>query len=512
VPVFLRRRALGRIALALLWAALAAVFVERLRGRSLDDFFITYRYAQNLAGGHGFVFNPGERVFGTTAPGMGLLLAAGHVISGIPLHWLGTLSTAVALLAIAVLLLLEAESHDRGLEAAIGGTLLVANTFLWACHGAEGPVVLGLLLLAARWGRDRPGMAGLTAGYAVWCRPDAAMGVGLLGLFLWREGRRVPWWYGLAAASALALGAAAAFGYFGQLLPNTWAAKHAHAAGLDPGASATGSAFWTAAAPLLRRHLGRAFPAVLLLGLAGQVPLYRKAGRPGRLLALYAGAVAVAYPMLGVSFAAWYAIPVLAALLVGIGFAVGSAARAIGALLREGWLRRLTVVLSAFGLLALVSMSITPRAVAWYRGAKLPLHFEGYRAAGLWIRGDSQPEDAIGYVEIGTLAYFSQRRIEDLMGLVTPRSIPFVEAGDLQGAFLIKPTRYVVVRPGLEGYMGQITTRRWFRRSYEEAARFHPDSADWTVVYRLKPGATLPLPPRHISSVSKSRTQTALVR
>jgi hypothetical protein len=36
--------------------------------------------------------------------------------------------------------------------------------------------------------------------------------------------------------------------------------------------------------------------------------------------------------------------------------------------------------------------------------------------------------------------------------------------------------------------MGQITTRRWFRRNYEEAARFLPDSPDWISVYRLKPG------------------------
>ena len=34
----------------------------------LDDAYITYRYARNLATGRGFVYNPGEAVMGTTAP------------------------------------------------------------------------------------------------------------------------------------------------------------------------------------------------------------------------------------------------------------------------------------------------------------------------------------------------------------------------------------------------------------------------------------------------------------
>ena len=48
-----------------------------LRGAriSYDDAWITYRYAYNLAAGDGFVYNPGERVFGTSAPGYALLLA-----------------------------------------------------------------------------------------------------------------------------------------------------------------------------------------------------------------------------------------------------------------------------------------------------------------------------------------------------------------------------------------------------------------------------------------------------
>ena len=39
-----------------------------------DDAWITYRYAYNLASGDGLVYNVGERMFGTTAPGYAVLL------------------------------------------------------------------------------------------------------------------------------------------------------------------------------------------------------------------------------------------------------------------------------------------------------------------------------------------------------------------------------------------------------------------------------------------------------
>jgi hypothetical protein len=477
----------GRAALlaaALLWLAIAALLSAHLAGRSLDDFFITYRYAQNLAQGHGLVFNPGERVFGTTAPGLALLLAAAHLLTRIPIHWLGTLSSALSLTGIALLLLAGTEAGGRRVEAWVGGTLLLTNTFLWACHGAEGPVVVMLLLLAARWGEERPVLAGVTAGFAVWCRPDAGLAVGLLGLLLWGERRRLPRRFGIAALVVILLGAALALVYFDGVLPNSWRAKQAEAFGP---AGTSGLLFWPASLPLLRRHLGVALPWVLALGVAGQWPLFRWGGRPGRLLALQALALALAYPALGVNLAPWYILPILIALLYGVVFAAGAAGR-MAAERFNGRPATWAGGLLAAGLLAPAVLSIGSRGLTWYRGSGHPLHFEGYREAGLWIGKDSEPRDAIACKEVGTLAYFSQRRVEDLQGLVTPRSIPFSARGDTIGAFLAKPTRYLVTRPGLEAGMSRLETRRWFRRSYGEAVRFDPGTGDWTLVYKARPG------------------------
>src|SRR4030067_3215000 len=65
------------------WAVLVALIVilalaaPLIPGpRTIDDAYITFRYARNLLAGNGFVFNPGERVLGTTTPLFTLVLSA----------------------------------------------------------------------------------------------------------------------------------------------------------------------------------------------------------------------------------------------------------------------------------------------------------------------------------------------------------------------------------------------------------------------------------------------------
>src|SRR4051794_13103476 len=94
----------GRIAVLAvvgLWLALLAIYCVQLAGLAADDMYITYRYAQNLALGRGLTFNPGERVFGLSDPGVALLLAAGSRLTGAPIPVVGTLLTAAALLLVA---------------------------------------------------------------------------------------------------------------------------------------------------------------------------------------------------------------------------------------------------------------------------------------------------------------------------------------------------------------------------------------------------------------------------
>ena len=171
-------------------APAVVVGVALLHGPSvIDDAYITFRYAHNLAAGHGLVFNPGEPLLGTSSPLMAAVLALARVLGvGIPLaaRLLGMVASAGAVLAIQALAL-----GPLGLPAAVCIGLGVAlhphmafsansgmetAPSMWAVYGA---------LWSSLGGRART--AGLVSGLACLLRPDGLLVAALSGCCLWRR-------------------------------------------------------------------------------------------------------------------------------------------------------------------------------------------------------------------------------------------------------------------------------------------------------------------------------------
>lgn len=508
------------VALALLWAAMATAMAARMWGFALDDFFITYRYAWNLLAGEGFVFNPGERVFGTTAPGMGLLVAALAAVTRLGIPEAGAVLTAAALWSIAWLLWREARRRQatadresgRAAEAAVGGTLMLASTFLWVHVGAEGPISLAFLLAAAALAVRRPLLAGLLAAAAVWCRPDAGLGACFLGLLVWAESRRFPWRLAASGTAGVGVGLATARLWFGRFLPETLHAKRLQAEWM-PEIWAGGGALWgEALGQLSRQFFGRATATFVVVGLIGAGLALRRGGRGERLLVLYGLALAVAYPLLGVAYYGWYLLPTVIVLYYGVAWAAGAVARwAVGFFggheegdreeggreeRRRGgrWTAAHAVAAVLVLLVAWPAVGTsTTRAVSLIAASGGAPRFELYRHVGRWIRRHVPEGEGIAYVEVGTIAFFGQRPVRDLLGLVSPESLPWVERGDMVGAFLAAPTPWLIYDTQLHGFIEPIRQASWFPRAYSEKARFsHPESGEELILYRRRPGAVLP--------------------
>ena len=164
--------------LAVTSVALFAAF----RQWGYDDPFITYRYADNLRAGLGFVYNPGERVLSTTTPLFTLLLALlGTVWNDLPA--LANLVGA-ACLAAGGLCLWDLGRTWRAPAAGWAGLLLYPTfPLLVSTLGSETPLYLALCLGAiAAYARRRYGWVAVLAAAAVLARPDGVLVPVLLGL------------------------------------------------------------------------------------------------------------------------------------------------------------------------------------------------------------------------------------------------------------------------------------------------------------------------------------------
>ena len=237
-PARARARTAGRA-----WTAVCAaafVLLCLLLGRFVtDDAWISVRYAENVASGGGFAFNPGgPRVEGFSNPGLVSLEALG-VALGIP-----AVTTARALgvaSGVALLVLLHIAAPPvvgrRATRIAIAFTALFPPMALWAVGGLETlPAALattaGVLALA----RPAPALRhALLAGSAFtvlpWLRPEGlvialAVAVAAEALTLLRGPDRRPAAARLGLAAGLPLLSQAALealrlGVWDHLLPNS---------------------------------------------------------------------------------------------------------------------------------------------------------------------------------------------------------------------------------------------------------------------------------------------------
>jgi hypothetical protein len=208
--------------------------------RTVDDAYITFRYARNLVEGHGFVYNVGERVLGTTTPLYTLLLAGLALVSGC--RDFPALALAVNALAggTSVALLYALGKRFAGHRApAVAVALLWAITpysVTFAIGGMETDLAIALLLAAAyAHVVRRPRALAILSALALLTRPDTAILSGLLWADLLIVRRRIPWQEGLIAAGLLAPWLIFGTLHFGNPLTVSIAAKSA-AYRIPPGA------------------------------------------------------------------------------------------------------------------------------------------------------------------------------------------------------------------------------------------------------------------------------------
>lgn len=494
----------ARLAAALMLVLLVGGFLALAGAFALymDDAYISLRYAQNLARGDGLVFNPGEWVEGYSNFSWTVLLAAllrMGIDAVLASRVLGVIFGAASVLAVA-----WAMHRLRGrLDAAmIGASVLVASSIplaLWSTSGMETSFFTLLVTLAVvhwmlprspertRWG------ACLLFALASLTRPDG--GLFFAAAFLaflatsWR--RRIH--EAAIFAGPLAIHLAWKWKTYGELLPNTYYAK--------AGVTLT----------YLDRGLTYATDALVPGGVVFLPLMMLSCWHPRH--ALFARRTA-------------FVLAVVAAYVVAVGGDVLPVQRFWVPLMPLG------AVLGALGLESLLGR-FSPRAAGLTAplagvltlvvllGSWQPLQetrrewgaaLARMESIGKWFGESLAPDESIAATAIGAIAYHSDRRVIDMLGLTNPKVArdpdPVPGLSDswkekrYNAAAILGDEPTVVLfstgaRPSAAGEKA-LFLYEGFHRAY---ASFHfrsePTQATPHVAYRLRPGATVdPLGPR----------------
>ena len=217
-----------RLAILLLLLVAGRVVMALVVGDIGDDPYITYRYADNLAGGDGLVFNHGERVQGFSSPLYTLLMSASSFVFGS--QTTPVLSTLVSLLfdSISLLLLwrLLSPLADFGRFLACSLFALYPKVVLIGISGMEVSLVVTLMLLSLyllESGRIR-GMF-VVFGLLLLCRIDSVVWIGVL--LAWSVANKSPLSVRDFLVPTVLYGTWLLFSflYYGSLIPHTIIAK-----------------------------------------------------------------------------------------------------------------------------------------------------------------------------------------------------------------------------------------------------------------------------------------------
>jgi hypothetical protein len=468
----------------------------------MDDTYIHFVYAQNLAEQGSLAFNAaGEKGVGTTSVLWVLLLAGGHAL-GVSMHWLAKVLGVASLAVVGVGLysLLRTMLHP---PAALLGALLVAlsGNMLWfALSGMETVLFLALGTLALlAYSRERWAWLGVALGLLVLTRPEGlALAVAIAAVHVWQSkgvGR------GLFVSGLIcALICGPWFGYLwwrtGHVIPTSAVGKQ-----LSSTIGIRLTVERNASLALLGRFPSLIYPALwavymcefVLGGMAlppPRIPIGAVAGNPHYTLSLWAivGWIGVVLPLLWMAgrrvgppgrwlararearyrpwpvFALWVVLHNVAYMLF---LPIPGTASRYGALNHVALWLLLAVGLSSvfrrprlwpwlaagLGVLAIVN-------TLYWNGvydANLD-HMQRARiAAARYVRDHLSPTSGCAAFDIGAMRYYSQRQIVDLGGLVDPDAGQWFLAGACDRYLVDRGVEYVVL-PGRSG----VRDEGWF--------------------------------------------------
>jgi len=394
----------------------------------VDDAWIHLNYARNLADHHAWTYFPGDHTTtGSTAPLFTMLEALAFQLTRNEFVIGLSLGLAGYALFLAVLARWAGKrlGHAGWAALAVGVVACDGRFGMLAASGMETSLFLaGIALAFLAWTSENAITTALALGITTWIRPEALLLAGVFAIdagLTRREPRHAR--IGLAVLVLLVAGYAV-FNFVtgGAAFPNTLAAKSAYYAGrglatfLREDVAATFAAAWAALLPLalvrglvlLRRAWSRqATGSLAEIGWTVALPL------------AYAFVLPFSHRFNR------YLVPALPALAVA---GVAAVRATVEWLKTHGVRSRFAGPVLAVALLG-AQGGYFEYSLSEY-GAIARYTAERQVQAGRWLAVNTPRSAVVATHDVGAIAFYSGRRIVDMVGLVSPEVVPHLRRPD----------------------------------------------------------------------------------
>jgi hypothetical protein len=388
--------------------------------------------------------------------------------------------------------------------------IAVFNPFSLLVLGGESPVYLALItsaFLALAYNRHL--LVGVLLGFALMSRTEALIPIGVIVLWLLFTTRAIPTRLLMAVVLTTLPWIVFATWQFGSPLTNSFIAKVSQVtSGRKP--FPFGFARWFQSVIFGER------PLLLLSVLPASLGVMSllQSRSAFRLVALWGLAQTLAYCCMPIPFYHWYAahVGILAAILVSFGGIVvpvqllnehtpksqrASTGKLSATLFgAPRWFR--LVVSGACTTAAVLTVTTLGSLTRGYdRNWPHNQANELYTKAGLWFAQNTPSSSRIAYLEIGQIAFYSERYIIDTLGLVTPGVASEVAKRNWLWPLLRYKPDYIVYNELFTKWpdSAAIFKESWFNEDFREVARISTASYPVPlVVFERVAGATIPNP------------------
>ena len=463
-------------------------------GHMWEDFFITFKYSKNLCEGNGLVYEKGEKVHGFTSPAGTLLPAFCYLVTGADSFekaiWLFRILFCIPAFAAAGVFVLFIFLRDNTIHkltpAVFAGLLFVveAKSVMFSVNGME----TGLMVFFLAWSfylmsREKTDWLrnGVAWGGMMWTRPDSCIYILALAaaFFIFGFERRKTFVISILKSSAITAVIYLpwflwAWHYYGSPVPHTVMAKE----GLIGSAGISGmfqhlfsrlpyTTSWIFA-PVYPQFEGWSPLVYIFSSLVGVFAFiywlipYSAHDRIGRaasfvffLISIYFAYMPFPYP--------WSFPP---AAMIGI-IVIVRGVFTLSKHMKKEEDRVALPVLCLFGIFILMAVSLV---LSSYEMMLQQKYIENgtRRQIGEWLKHNTAKTDRVYVEALGYIGYFSERKMLDFPGLVSPEVVELVKRDKLNYASVIDKLQpeWVVARTE-DYYWKLLPGSSYFRENYE---------------------------------------------